>query len=522
MPSDPRHAVGRSTGSHSPATPGRTAIVTGGASGIGLGIAEALLDRGLNVVVADVREDHLAHAEARLSHHAGRLMPHRLDVTDRRAWCAAVDAIGDRFGAVDILCLNAGIGILGRILDSSPADWDWLMGVNLAGVTHGLETVLPLMRGRGAGGHVVATSSAGGLMVAADGGVYSSAKFGVVAAMDCLRAELAPEGIGVTTLCPAGVNTNIHDHETMRPEACRDSGLRADDAELARQQQAARAMLAKGADPRAVGRRMLRAVDDDASIVFTDGGIATVVELRRDALLRAARGSTAVWTGDGPERVDLAEPAGESAVRRALEAVGARIDVLDTAVVDAAAGAPERLGDLSDDAPLVIAVAAHGLGGSADVDWTTQVHQVLRRCFTIIRGLVPSRARSADGGGVAVVIPAEGLFADSARCADSVLGRSLAGLTEGLRAELLATQATVTLVLTGEGEEAAALGRRIRAALQVGPLYSLPDSVTEERVTRVFEPWLEELARTPSDSALPPLGPMGEVYRAAPAAQIST
>jgi NAD(P)-dependent dehydrogenase (short-subunit alcohol dehydrogenase family) len=508
---------------HSPATPGRTAIVTGGASGIGLGIAEALLERGLNVVVADVREDHLAHAEARLGHHAGRLLPHRLDVTDRRAWCEAVDAIGDRFGAIDILCLNAGIGVLGKILDSSPADWDWLMGVNLAGVTHGLETVLPLMRGRGARGHVVATSSAGGLMVAADGGVYSSAKFGVVAAMDCLRAELAPEGIGVTTLCPAGVNTNIHDHETMRPEAYRDSGLRADDAELARQQQAARAMLAKGADPRAVGRRVLRAVDDDASIVFTDGGIATVVELRRDALVRAARGSTAVRTGERPERVVLAEPSGESAVRRALEAVGARYDVLDTAVVDAAAGAPERLGDVSDDAPLVIAVAAHGLGGSAVVDWTTQVHQVLRRCFTIIRGLVPGRAWSDRGpGGVAVVIPAEGLFADSARCADSVLGRSLVGLTEGLRAELLATQAKVTLVLTGEGEEAAALGRRIRAALHAGPLYSLPDSVTEERVTRVFEPWLEELARTPSDSALPQLGPMGEVYRAAPAAQIST
>ncbi|MGI5132460.1 SDR family oxidoreductase [Pseudonocardia sp. CA-107938] len=503
---------------HSPAASGRTAIVTGGASGIGLGIAEALLDRGLNVVVADVREDHLAHAEARLGNHAGRLMPHRLDVTDRRAWREAVDVIGDRFGAVDILCLNAGIGVLGKILASSPADWDWLMGVNLAGVTHGLETVLPLMRERGAGGHVVATSSAGGLMVAADGGVYSSAKFGVVAAMDCLRAELAPEGIGVTTLCPAGVNTNIHDHETMRPEAYRDSGLRADDAELARRQQAARAMLAKGADPRAVGRRVLRAVDANASVVFTDGGIAAVVELRREALLRAARDAPPVRTGEGPERVVLAEPAGESATRRALDAAGARYDLLDAAVVDAAAGAPARLGGLSHDAPLVIAVAPHGPGSSADVDWTTQVHHVLRRCFTIMRGVIPDRGPRA----LAVVIPVEGLLADSARCADSVLGRSLVGLTEGLRAELLATQPKVTLVLTREGEEAAALGRRIRAALHVGPLYSLPDSVTEARVTRVFEPWLEELARTPSDSALPPLGPMGEVYRAAPAAQIST
>jgi NADP-dependent 3-hydroxy acid dehydrogenase YdfG len=501
-----------SRGGPSAATPGSTAIVTGGASGIGLGIVEALLDRGMNVVMADVRDDHLARAQLRLIRHGGRLMPRRLDVTDKRAWREAVEAIGNRFGVIDILCLNAGIGVLGKVLDSRPADWDWLMGVNLEGVTNGLETVLPLIRARGAGWHVVATSSAGGLMVATDGGVYSSAKYGVVAVMDCLRTELSSEGIGVTTLCPAGVNTNIHDHETMRPEAYRDSGLRGVVTELVRHQQTARELLSKGADPRQVGKRVLEAIDENAPIVFTDGGIAPIVEMRRDALVRAASLAAPARTTGSPEPIVLAEPAGESSAGRGLRALGGHVDVLETAVVDAATGEPERLGEPSGSAPLVLAVAPQNAGAAGAVDWAL-VHQVLRRCFTIIRGLVPGRVAAVDGAGVAVVLPVTALFADGTRCADSVLGRSLVGLTEGLRAELLATGVPVTLVLTHEGEEDAALAWRIHEAVREGPLYALPAAETEERVTSLFGTWLEALARTPSDLALPPLGPMGEVYR---------
>lgn len=495
------------------AASGSTAIVTGGASGIGLGIAEALLDRGLNVVVADVRDDHLAHAQERLRRHGSRVLPHRLDVTDKQAWLDAVDRTGDRFGNVDILCLNAGIGVLGTILDSRPADWDWLMGVNLEGVTNGLETVLPHMRARGTGGHVVATSSAGGLMVASDGGIYSSAKFGVIAVMDCLRAELLPEGIGVTTLCPAGVHTNIHDHETMRPEAFRDSGLRGDDASLARTQEAAREMLSKGADPRKVGQRVIDAIDHNEPMVFTDGGIAPIVEMRRDALVRAAQRTAPARNTDWSRRIVLAEPAGETCVGQTLGALGCQVDPIDTEAIDAARREPERLSDPSDRVPLILAIAAQRTGSPGAVDWSTQVHQVLRRCYTVIRGLVPQRSASTDGGGVAVVLPTTALFADSWRSADSVLGRSLMGLTEGLRAELLAAGANVTLVFTQEGEDEALLAQRIGEALRDRPLYSLPDSETERRIANVFGPWLEALAGTPSDLALPPLGPMGEVYR---------
>ncbi|ARJ07150.1 hypothetical protein B5808_02300 [Cnuibacter physcomitrellae] len=265
-------------------SPGRTAIVTGGASGIGLGIVTAMLERGMNVAIADVREDHIAEALTRLAQHDARVMAVRLDVTDRAAWDEATSSILDRFGGIDVLCLNAGIGILGTMLQSTPADWSWLMSVNLGGVTNGIEAVLPILRAQERGGCILATSSAGGLMVADDGAIYSSAKYGVVAVMDCLRAELAAEGIGATTLCPAGVNTNIHDHETMRPVEFGDSGVRGSDAELAERQTHARAMLSQGADPALVGLRVLAALDVNAPVVFTDGGIAPIIRLRRDAI----------------------------------------------------------------------------------------------------------------------------------------------------------------------------------------------------------------------------------------------
>jgi len=514
MNGDAGHRVARPTSSRassSSATAGGTALVTGGASGIGLGIAEALLDRGLNVVMADVRDDHLARAQAVLDHHEHRLMALQLDVTDKDAWIQAVDVIDDRFGTVDILCLNAGIGVLGTILGSRPADWEWLMGVNLEGVTNGLETVLPVMRARGAGGHVVATSSAGGLMVASDGGIYSSAKFGVIAAMDCLRAQLAPEGIGVTTLCPAGVNTNIHDHETMRPEAYLDSGLRGDSAKLAQQQQAAREMLSKGADPREVGRRVLDAIDENAPIVFTDGGIAPIVEMRRDALIRAARRVPPSSGPDARERIVLIQPAGEAGLGRSLGALGPEVDELDIALVDAARAEPEQLTDPLISGPLVVAIAPQKAGGAATVDWASQVHRVLRRCYTVIRGLVPGRVM--DGGaGLVVVMPLTALCADSRKCADSVLGRSLVGLVEGLRAELLAAGTKVSLVFAGEDEHADVVAARVRDAVREGPLHSL-DASADECIRDAFGQWLDELARTPSDLALPPLGPMGEVYR---------
>ena len=275
----------------------RVALVTGGASGVGLGIATALLRRGALVVIADIRADHMAKAQATLSAYGERVLLQQLDVSSKRDWEAARLKVTAHFGPLEILCLNAGIGVLGTILQARPHDWAWLMNVNLRGVTLGLETFLPQMRQHGHGkghsknngGRICATSSMGGLMVADDGGIYSSAKFGVVALMECLRADLAAEQIGVTVLCPAAVNTNIHDHMTMRPSEFADSGLPSDPAEQAKMAQMARSILSLGADPLLVGERVADALSVDQPYVFTDSAVSPMLAARRDALLAATQ-----------------------------------------------------------------------------------------------------------------------------------------------------------------------------------------------------------------------------------------
>jgi NAD(P)-dependent dehydrogenase (short-subunit alcohol dehydrogenase family) len=160
--------------------------------------------------------------------------------------------------------------------------------VNLRGVTLGLENFLPLMRAHREGGRICATSSMGGLVVADDGGIYSAAKFGVVALMEGLRVELAAENIGVSVLCPAAVNTNIHDHETMRPREFSDTGLSLDPEHQRTIAQMARSILAQGADPLEVGERVVQAMLANEPYVFTDGRVASILQARREALLAAA------------------------------------------------------------------------------------------------------------------------------------------------------------------------------------------------------------------------------------------
>lgn len=266
----------------------RVALVTGGASGIGLGIATALARRGATVVIGDVREDHMHTAATALAAFRERVSVHPLDVAVASSWERVRQHVTERFGTLHLLCLNAGIGILGTILKAHPHDWRWLMGVNLRGVTLGLQTFLPLVRANPGVGHICATSSMGGLVVADDGGIYSSAKFGVVALMECLRAELVAERIGVTVLCPAAVNTNIHDHASMRPRELADSSSPSSSEEQRARSEMARSILALGADPLQVGERVVDAMLANEPYVFTDAAVAPILGARRTALLAAA------------------------------------------------------------------------------------------------------------------------------------------------------------------------------------------------------------------------------------------
>ena len=153
---------------------GRTAFVTGGASGIGLGMATAFAGAGMNVVIADLRRDHI---ETALDTLAGKpIHAIELDVTDRDAFARAADEAESVFGHVHVLCNNAGMGILGPVTDARYDDWDWGLGVLVGGVVNGIQTFLPRMRAHGEGGHVVNTSSMAGVLPIPGAAIYITAK----------------------------------------------------------------------------------------------------------------------------------------------------------------------------------------------------------------------------------------------------------------------------------------------------------------------------------------------------------
>jgi NAD(P)-dependent dehydrogenase (short-subunit alcohol dehydrogenase family) len=185
---------------------GRTALVTGAASGMGLSIAEALVEAGARVVLADRDGVALEALAPRLSEAA---LVQLLDVTDRSGWNRTKQLVESTFGPIEILINNAGIGTERKELcDLDPQDFDRQIAVMLTGVYNGIHELGPGMRDRGEG-HILNTSSMTGLVAAPTMAAYSAAKYGVVGLSEALRAEMAPHGVGVSVLCPGLVRTNL-------------------------------------------------------------------------------------------------------------------------------------------------------------------------------------------------------------------------------------------------------------------------------------------------------------------------
>jgi NAD(P)-dependent dehydrogenase (short-subunit alcohol dehydrogenase family) len=204
---------------------GRTAVVTGGASGIGRGLAEALGAEGMQVVIADIEQDALDAATSELQAAGIEVTGVPCDVSDPASVEALARASLDAYGAVHVLCNNAGVaGETGPTWQRSLEDWDWVMGVNLRGVLHGVRSFVPIMIEQGDEGHIVNTASMAGLLPG--GGTYGVSKSGCVALTESLFGELAGAAprIGVSVLCPGWVRTRIAEAERNRPETPREVG----------------------------------------------------------------------------------------------------------------------------------------------------------------------------------------------------------------------------------------------------------------------------------------------------------
>jgi len=262
--------------------PGKTAFVTGGASGIGLGIAKALLGAGMNVVVADIRDDHLAEAAAELGA-PERVLALKLDVTDRAAYARAADAAEARFRRIHILCNNAGVAVIGPTELATYADWDWVLGVNLGGTVNGIVTILPRMKRHGEGGHIVNTASMSGLVPHPGATIYGTSKGAVVAMIECMRAELEPHGIICSAFCPGAVQSNIAEAGKTRPAALAETGYA--EADKRRQQNTNYFHLFRTKEE--IGQRVLEGILNDELFILTHSEFRQGVAERAQAMCAA-------------------------------------------------------------------------------------------------------------------------------------------------------------------------------------------------------------------------------------------
>lgn len=265
---------------------GRNAFVTGGASGIGLGIVKALARRDAFVIMADLRADHISSA-LRTVAAAGlgeSVIAMELDVTDRDAYAEAAARMDLELDGIDILVNNAGVGVEGPVLGATYADWDFGLGVNLGGVVNGLQAILPQMIAHGRGGHVVNTASlAATVTMPGHLAIYAASKAAVLNLSENMRADLAEKSIGSSVLCPGFVRSNIHEAARNRPPHLRDgSGFAASEQALAQ-----RVVGNDWMDPDEVGEMVAEAILSDSLYIVTHGQFSDRMRQRAEALLAA-------------------------------------------------------------------------------------------------------------------------------------------------------------------------------------------------------------------------------------------
>jgi NAD(P)-dependent dehydrogenase (short-subunit alcohol dehydrogenase family) len=263
----------------------RVAVITGGGSGIGAALARACAGAGMRVVVADLDRSRAEVVAESISDRAAGTLAQAVDVAVPEDVDRLADAVYAAFGAAHLLCNNAGVSPLGLTWELTPADWAWVFGVNLFGVANGIRSFVPRMIAGGEEGHVVNTASNAALRATPRLGAYTASKHAVLGLSDSLRLDLASSKIGVSTLCPGGVSTNITESMTRLP-----SGAPAPEALAAHID----ALVAGSDGPTAtpieadrVATMVMRGVQEGWPYIITSPGSKTVVAARFDDILEA-------------------------------------------------------------------------------------------------------------------------------------------------------------------------------------------------------------------------------------------
>jgi len=262
---------------------GKVAVITGGASGIGLAVAQRAAAQGMKIVLGDIEDGPLALAVDELGASGAEAIGVRTDVADRSSVEALRDRALDRFGAVHLVHNNAGIGLGGPIWEVTEEDWRWILGVNLWGVIHGVATFTPLLIEQGEG-HIVNTASIAGLIVAPFLGPYNATKQAVVAISETLFKDLQTLGapVGVSVLCPGFVQTRIAESARNRPDWAPDQ----DSTVAAEVQGVVQNLVDAGIAPTTVADRVIDAVRTNTFYILTHPELDIALTTRFDDIVQ--------------------------------------------------------------------------------------------------------------------------------------------------------------------------------------------------------------------------------------------
>lgn len=258
---------------------GQVAVITGGGSGIGRALVFACAARGMYVAIADIESAAADETVRLLQDKGGRAFAQQVDVTKPEHLSAFAERTYSEFGRCDLLCNNAGVLVLGPLVNATVADWKWVLDVNLYGVLHGLDAFLPRMLEAGRPAHILNSVSLRGVAGSPGCGVYAASKYGVLALTETLRAELADRDIGVTALCPWSVNTAIVASERNRPDA------RSMSAEALQKLIDAAPSSAITIEPDQVAQVALEAIEDNELYAITHPCARELLKARFDAIM---------------------------------------------------------------------------------------------------------------------------------------------------------------------------------------------------------------------------------------------